>query len=140
MELLTIFLVILIVALLIGNFFLSVTEPKEKQAFAGSETQKLLMPSDTLSPGDVYLIHEKLDRIEKSISERSPSAAELQQDELIKKLEALVNFRREMTIEVEALKDQVKEIKGSAGLQDKAQREIEIDNQKLHDLIYNNRK
>jgi len=140
MDFLTAFLIVLIVALIIGNFLLSVTEPKEKQAFArGSETERLLMPSDTLSAGNVSLIHEKLDRIERSISERYPSVAEAQQDELLKKLEALVNFKREMTIEVEALKDQMKDVKGSAR-QDRAQKEIEIDNQRLHDLIYNSGK
>jgi len=155
MVLVAVFLGILILALLVGHGFLAITGQKkgkqgekavEKQLIEISpETKKLLMPSETLSKQDASMLKERIDKLEKLLlsAQQKLVVQNLGQEEsrdLFKKLQNLTDFKHEIRIEVAALKEEVKAIKQAVGIKEEPRAEIEISQEKLHDLIYNVRK
>ncbi len=143
----TVFLVVLLIALVAGHFFLEITKPKKEQLFQVSgETQKLLMPSETISSAQLSPVMERLDKLEKLLlsfqnnQENQPLSGRKIENGLQKKIESLVDFRNEIRIEVAALKGEIRAIKEFIGFKEKNSQVFEIPSNKLHELAYNVRK
>ena len=154
----TVFLVVLVLALLLGNFFLELVKPRKERAETVQsgetppETQKLLMPSNALW-NSISELNSRVESLEKKIEGKMgvPAASIVPGKELpletqlpgglSRKLDSISGFQREIKIEVAALKEQLKEVKGFIGMKEKQPVQLpEIDDKKLHELIYNTRK
>ena len=144
----TVFLIVLLFALVAGHFLLEITKPrKQEKIVVSGETQKLLMPSETISENQASPIIERLDRLEKMLLS-SQNALDPEkfgggkiENGLQKKLQSLVDFKNEMRIEAAALRDEISAIKEFIGMKEnQKQPEPEIPTEKLHQLAFNARK
>ena len=144
MAIFTLFLIVLIVALVIGNLFLSVTEDKkpfsdeyQETPNQKTETEKLLMPSETVqstpaaSPRTNYqteILEKRLDRLEGMVLRaKGNKHVEAQCQKLGEDVRELKQFRNRAEIQLAA--------QGNTGKP--AEKKGDLDEQKLHDLIYN---
>jgi hypothetical protein len=144
MAIFTLFLIVLIVALIIGNLFLSVTEKEPKFGKPAipekTETEKLLMPSTTLQPAPVSnphttyqteILEKRLDRLEGMVLRaKGNKHVEAQCQKLVEDVRELRQFQNQTEIRLAVRKNAEKKPVKKQG---------DLDEQKLHDLIYNKR-
>lgn len=134
MAVVTVFLVVLIIALVIGNFFLSFAEEKKglsvvQEAEISPETEKLLMPSDTLPKKPVLPSTDVFGMPIPALKEEL--------DTLKENARLLSDFRRHATIEIIALKEQLAELRENIGMIEGKKPAKQISGSKLHKIAYN---
>ncbi len=149
--LITVFLSVLVLALALGNLFLSITEPKGLQSRAKQENNSSLqIQQETALPatGDdfqrmadrerVRMLNKRIDRLENlllRINNARFVAKKLNGTNLIQKLNGFEEFKQNTRLEIAALKQQLASMQKN---KPKATRKAvpETDDEKLHKLVY----
>ena len=161
----TIFLIVMIVALFLGNAFLALTkpEPKERNGFSMVKDEYFDDDDDeealiTSPPGRNYtppavnfadsslkalnqkvvMAHMRLDKIESAVLQIAKGSSGIDNEsnlKLAKKLDSLINFKDSSRIEIQALKDRVIELEKRNNISPKIRNDEETE--ELKEKIHN---
>jgi len=148
----TVFLGVLIAALIFGNILLSLLKPGSKKGQGMPSANALAnSPSHSFGRDSVLLkasererqnmLNKRIDRLEKLIlTINGPEFVEKKVDSTVmgKKFSDLNDFRRRARVEIAALKDEMKAVKKKLGVKEKKNpgKEYQISDKKLHDLVF----
>ena len=144
----TIFLIVLIVALVLGNLFLMLLKPKSKEQNSLPATQTNLgafqpAPKSSFKPGNhkPNAVDKRVDRIENLLLKINGSeflGKKLDSTVLGKKLNDLTRFKTNTKVEIEALKEQMAQVKNEIGIKEKTNpcQDYDISDEKLHELVF----
>ncbi len=149
------FLVVLIIALLLGNFLLSLSKPrsskKENTAAAESPAQKpqVFSSGQSFSPSDsVSLLSRRVDRIENLLLKLNNSAevsSKLAEMKLSQRVSELYDFRQSAKLELAGLKERLDSIEckkpeSSKAVQESPSESDEEFEKKIHQILYHSRR
>ena len=149
--LITVFLVVLIVSLLLGNLLLSLLKPKPAQAGYPADSAKpkpssgLFKPNSNLSSPhnkqNISSITNRIDRVEKLLLRANAPkfiGKNLDSTVLGKKMNDFTQFKTNTKVEIEALKEEVAKLKTELGVKEKKRpgEDFEISDDKLHSLVF----
>ncbi|HLD59158.1 MAG TPA: hypothetical protein VI977_06030 [archaeon] len=152
----TVFLGVLILALVIGNLLLFIVPKKQlpQRAQQASTANNSMQPAEStgfeVSPAVKALVLEerlgilnkRLERLEGIISHEGGNVQEKSSIVIAKRLVELEEAKRRMHIEIEALKQRLSRVREELRLPDDAKKKIElgISEEKLHELAFNTAK
>ena len=154
----TVFLSVLILALAMGNAFLSVTSPSKIVPKAKQDTGKQgFVAAGKLRKGQgspgfeseadaerMRMLHKRIDRLESlllRINNTNFVAQKLNGTNLVQKLNGFEEFKQNTKLEIEALKQQLSAVKKDSGIKAKPREEIpDVPESQLHDLIFHSAK
>ncbi|MBN2067909.1 MAG: hypothetical protein JW744_05565 [Candidatus Diapherotrites archaeon] len=148
--LVTVFLGVMVLALFLGNVFLSITSPKRQQPLQDVRFSQEPMPKEAngfKNPDKglqeiaererLRMLNKRIDRLESlllKIGSASPVAGSLESAGLPKKLKSLEEFQQNTKLEIAALKQQLREIIPEKPKQ--ANFEPSVDDERVHNLVY----
>ncbi|MDD5148714.1 MAG: hypothetical protein PHH08_04590 [Candidatus ainarchaeum sp.] len=147
----TVFLAVLVLALLIGNALLFFIPKRQKPILKENleraanipETQDLsgINPAvkALVAEERISLLNRRIARLEELGSKPSLNIATQAESELAKKILDLQEFKRQARLEIEALKQRIGSLREELKLEPdnmKKRVEIEIPEEKLHALVY----
>ncbi len=147
----TVFLVVLIVSLLLGNLLLSLLKPRPAPASHSTDPTKLTPPSGLFKPNsglsnpsskqNIISISDRIDRVEKLLLRANAPkfiGKKLDSTVLGRKLSDFTEFKTSTEVEIEALKEDVAKLKIELGVKEKKRpgENFEISDDKLHNLVF----
>ena len=147
----TVFLVVLIVSLLLGNFLLSLLKPKPapadysispaKPVHLGSVINSNPGQSSLPNKQNILSITNRIDRVEKLLLRANAPkfiGKNLDSTVLGKKMNDFTQFKTSTKVEIEALKEEVARLKTELGVKEKKRpgEDFEISDDKLHNLVF----
>tara|TARA_B100002003_G_C13874074_1_gene427168 strand:- start:88 stop:561 length:474 start_codon:yes stop_codon:yes gene_type:complete len=147
----TVFLVVLVVSLILGNLLLSLLKPKLAPA-GHSVTPAIQKPSsNSFKPNtapnnqsnkqSLFSITNRIDRVEKLLLRANAPkfiGKKLDSTVLGRKMNDFTEFKTNTKVEIEALKEDVARLKNELGVMEKKRpgEDFEISDDKLHNLVF----
>ena len=153
----TVFLLILVFALIIGNVFLSITKPIQGDLQVLPEESALLWPNieeqakyrkteahaNTVHSSVQSEVKNRLDRLERillGLNTTTFVGKKLNATKLYRKLNELSDFRNDAKIQIAALRDELEQLKSGKLKKAKKKGIPKLKDKRLHELAYNIRK
>ena len=147
----TVFLVVLVVSLILGNLLLSLLKPKPAPAGQPVPSAVPKHPSAPLKPNIVptnqpnkqslFSITSRIDRVEKLLLRANAPkfiGKKLDSTVLGRKMNYFTELKTNTKVELEALKEDVAKLKNELGVMEKKRpgEDFEISDDKLHNLVF----
>ncbi|MDP6670227.1 MAG: hypothetical protein QGI60_00230 [archaeon] len=148
----TVFLVVLVVSLILGNLLLSLLKPKPVASAEHSmprasskHSSDSFKPNSVSSPQpnkqSIFSISNRIDRVEKLLLRANAPkfiGKKLDSTVLGRKMSDFTEFKTNTKVELEALKEDVAKLKSELGVKEKKRPggDFEISDDKLHSLVF----